>query len=144
VIVVDVNLLVYAVVDGFREHDRARLWWEQTLSGSDAVGLAVPVIFGFLRVTTSSRVLAEPIPVADAVERVREWLGRPNVHLLASSERHLRVALDLLDELGTAGNLTTDVQIAAHAIIEDGVVYSNDSDFGRLASVRSRNPLRAQ
>jgi predicted nucleic acid-binding protein len=43
--------------------------------------------------------------------------------------------------VGTAGNLTTDAQIAALAIEHRGVVYSNDSDFSRFADVKVVNPL---
>lgn len=48
-IVPDLNLLLYAVFDGFLEHPRARRWWEETLSGREAVGLAGLVLFSCLR-----------------------------------------------------------------------------------------------
>jgi predicted nucleic acid-binding protein len=54
----------------------------------------------------------------------------------------LELAFGLLKNLGTGGNLTTDVQIAAHALEHNGEVYSNDQDFGRLDGVRWVNPLR--
>lgn len=52
------------------------------------------------------------------------------------------VDLGLLDEVGSAGNLTTDAQIAASALEHDAVVASNDADFARFPGVRWTNPLR--
>ena len=73
---------------------------------------------------------------------VRDWLDRPNVSFLAPGPHYLEIALGLLDHLGTAGDLTTDVQIAASAIEHEGVVHSHDSDFGRLPQLRWVDPLR--
>jgi predicted nucleic acid-binding protein len=56
-IVVDVNLLLYAVISGFPQHEPARSWWEETLNGSQEVGLTSPAVFGFLRIATNPRVL---------------------------------------------------------------------------------------
>jgi predicted nucleic acid-binding protein len=47
-----------------------------------------------------------------------------------------------LRELGAAGNLTTDVQLAALAIEEQDELHSNDTDFARLPRLRWVNPLR--
>lgn len=48
----------------------------------------------------------------------------------------------LLREIGTGGNLTTNVQIAAHAVESNGEVFSNDGDFGRFDGLRWTNPLK--
>jgi hypothetical protein len=142
-IVPDVNLLLYAVVTGFPQHQAARAWFEAALNGSAPVGLTSPAIFGFLRLVTNARVLESPLPVDRATGHVREWLARPVVEFLGPGPRHLENAFGLLDGIGTAGNLTTDVQLAAYAIEVDGEVHSNDADFGRFPQVRWVNPLAA-
>ena len=48
----------------------------------------------------------------------------------------------MLRQLGTAANLTTDVQLAAFAIEHQGEVHSTDTDFGRFPGLRWRNPLQ--
>jgi len=140
-IVVDVNLLLYAVISGFRQHDAARDWWEETLSGPAEVGLSSPAIFGFIRVSTNPRILTSPLPVKAAVGHVTGWLDQPNVSFLAPGPRHLDIAFDLLHGMGTAGNLTTDVQLAALAIEHNADLCSNDNDFGRFPALRWVNPL---
>ncbi len=142
-IVPDVNLLLYAEIDAHPLHAEARRWWEGALNGERQVGLAPVSVFGFLRLGTNRRVFTEPLAVEDAVGRVERWLERPNVTALVPGRGHLEAAFRLLRQLGTAANLTTDVQIAAHAIEVNGEVHSNDGDFARFEGLRWVNPLRA-
>jgi uncharacterized protein len=141
-IIVDVNLLLYAVISGFPQHDNARTWWEDVLNSATTVGLTSPAVFGFLRIATNPRVLESPLPIETAARYLREWLERPNVEFVTAGPRHLDIALDLLARAGTAGNLTTDAQLAAFAIECDADMYSNDNDFGRFPAVKWVNPLR--
>lgn len=140
-IVVDINLLLYAVVTGFAQHAAARTWWERALSDTTEVGLPSVTIFGFLRLATSSRVLSSPLPVEAAIGYVQEWLSRPQSRFLQPGPRHLAIAFDLLRGVGTAGNLTTDIQLAALAIEHQAELHSNDTDFGRFSGLRWVNPL---
>jgi toxin-antitoxin system PIN domain toxin len=143
VIVPDINLLLYAEIDAHPSHATARRWWEETLSSDRQVGLAPVCLFGFLRLSTNRRVYVDPLPVNNAIARVETWLERPNVTVLVPGREHVQIAFRLLRALGTAANLTTDVQIAAHAIEVNGEVHSNDSDFARFDGLRWVNPLRA-
>ncbi len=140
-IIPDVNVLLYAVVSGFVQHDRARAWWQDSLNGSVRIGLAQPALFGFLRIATSSRILTSPLPVPKALAYIRDWLALPNMELLVPGRVHLEIALRLLERAGTAGNLSTDAQLAAHALELDATLCSNDTDFGRFPGLRWMNPL---
>lgn len=140
-IVPDINLLLYAEIDAFPQHARARRWWEGVMNGKRQVGLAPVCLFGFLRIATNRRVLTDPLPVEDAIKRVQRWLERPHVVFLVPGSRHLETAFRLLRSVGAGGNLTTDVQIAAHAVEYNGEVFSNDPDFGRFEGIRWVNPL---
>lgn len=108
--------------------------------GTDRPDLAG--LFGFLRVSTNARVLESPLAVRDAVGHVCDWSAQPSVTFPASGANHLDIALGLVEEVGTAGNLTTDVQLAAVAIDQQAELHSNDTDFGRFAALRWVNPLR--
>lgn len=138
----DVNLLLYAEVLAFPQHVRARAWWEGLLSGDREVAIALPVVFGFVRLATSPRVLDIPMAVDVALDRVLGWLGLPHVHLATPGPRHLEIAFSLLRLAGAATNLTTDAQLAALAIEHQGEVHSNDTDFGRFPRLRWVNPIR--
>lgn len=141
-IIPDVNLLLYATVTGFPQHEPARAWLEDALNGSTLVGLTSPAIFGYIRIATNGRVLTSAMPVTDATDRVRLWLAQPNVRFVVPGPGHLEIAFGLLEAIGAAANLTTDAQLAAHAIEQDADLCSNDTDFGRFPGLRWTDPLR--
>ena len=140
-IVPDVNLLLYAHVDAFAEHPQARRWWEGLMNGSTEVGIGTPALFGFVRLVTNRRVFEPAMAVEDALACVEGWWTRPHVRVLHPGPRHLEIAFGLLRRLGAAANLTTDTQLAALAIENQGALHSNDSDFGRFPQLRWVNPF---
>jgi uncharacterized protein len=141
VIIPDVNLLLYAIIDAFPQHETARPWWEETMNSNELIGLADPAIFGFLRISTNPRLVKPPLPVEEAAGVVEGWLAEPNVRWAVPGLRHHALAVNFLRSVGTGGNLTTDVQLAAIAVENDATIYSNDSDFARFETVRWINPL---
>jgi toxin-antitoxin system PIN domain toxin len=140
-IVVDVNMLLYATISSFPQHAAAHVWFESVLNGDEQVLLPAVSIFGFVRIGTNPRIFERPLAVGEALDVVQTWLDQPHVHFLAPGTRHLEIAFELLRALGAARNLTTDVQLAAHAIENQATLYSNDSDFARFAGLRWQNPL---
>ena len=140
-IVVDVNLLLYATFMPFAQHEAARAWFEKALNGHDQMLLPGVSVFGFVRIATNPRVFEKPLRIEEALSAVESWLGQPHVHFLVPGPRHLEIAFGLLRELGAARNLTTDVQLAAHAIENQATLCSNDSDFARFPGLRWANPL---
>lgn len=140
-ILVDLNLLLYAINEDAPRHRSAKAWWEACLSGETPVGLAWLVVLGFLRVTTHPRVMPSPLSAREAVSVVDDWLQQPMVRLVEPSERHWEILTTLLDELGTAGNLTSDAHLAALAIEHGARLCSTDNDFSRFEHLRWENPL---
>jgi toxin-antitoxin system PIN domain toxin len=140
-IVPDLNLLLYAHFDGFPQHERARAWWEGCMNGREPVGLAPPVVFGFVRLATSRKVFRPPMEVSAALGVVEGWVARSHVQLLVAGPRHVELAFSLLRALGTAANLTTDAQIAAFALEHQALLCSNDSDFSRFSGLKYQNPI---
>jgi uncharacterized protein len=74
VILPDVNVLVHAHNIDSAAHQRARHWWDACLAGPEGVGLAWATLLGFIRITTSPRIVARPLPVADVTARIQSWL----------------------------------------------------------------------
>lgn len=137
----DINLLLHAYDESSVLHPRAKEWCERVMTGPSPVILLPVVVFGFLRISTNPRVYIEPLAVAEASLHVRSWLARRHVQLHDMLPEDAETALSLLEEAGTAGNLTTDAQIAAVAIRLDAEIHTTDLDFGRFPRVRSLNPL---
>ena len=142
-IVPDVNLLLYAYDAASPLHSRATSWWQACLTGTEPVGLTHVVMFGFVRVSTSARVFRRPLAASEAAGHVRAWLEQPVTEVLVPGSSHTGHVLNLIDTLGTAGNLVTDAQIAAIAIEHGAVVHTSDADFTRFPGVRWLNPVAA-
>ena len=140
-ILVDANLLIYAIDRDSPHHPEARKWVEGALSGADTVGLAWGVILAFLRLTTRPGILRRPMSGDAALDYVDEWLSLPAVEIVLPGERHWPVFRNLLKIAGTAGNLTSDAHLAALAIERGATVFSTDSDFARFPGLRHVNPL---
>ncbi|MDE0223232.1 MAG: PIN domain-containing protein [Spirochaetaceae bacterium] len=143
-IVPDVNLILYAYDQDGPFHRESAEWWSRCLNGAEAVGLAPVVVFGFIRLSTSPRIYAEPLSLEECAGIVRSWLPVPATTLLEHDAGDIDVALDLLDSAGAGGNLTTDAQIGALALRYRATVHTADTDFSRLREVRWRNPLTGQ
>jgi hypothetical protein len=141
VILVDVNLLIYAVDSDSPQHARARRWLEETLSSDTWVALPWVVIVAFLRITTRAGILQNPLPSEDALAYVDSWLRQPYVSALAPGDGHWSILSSLLRSSGTAGNLTTDAHLAALALEHGCTIASADNDFRRFSGVTHINPV---
>ena len=141
-IVPDVNLLLYAYDESSPFHEPAKAWCEVVMSGPSPLTLLPAVVFGFVRIATHPRVFKDPLSVSEAADHVRSWLAIRHVQLHEMLPEDVACALGLLDAAGTAGNLTSDAQIAAVALRLDAEVHTADLDFGRFPKVRFLNPLR--
>jgi toxin-antitoxin system PIN domain toxin len=142
-ILVDANLLLYAVNLDLPQNARARAWLEEVLSGNESVGLPWVVILAFLRLTTNARVFDRPLTVEQSLAYIEEWLSQPVATAVVPGKSHWRILSSLLSASGTGGNLTTDAHIAALAIEYGCTLYSTDNDFKRFSGVRHVNPLLA-
>jgi toxin-antitoxin system PIN domain toxin len=137
----DVNLLVYAYNRAAPYHQKAVDWWESSLNGKEPVALPWIVSSGFIRLMTHPRVLENPMAVSSAVACVKEWRACPVVLTIEPGRRFDALFFDYLEQMGTAGNLTSDAYLAALAVEHQAELHSSDNDFHRFSGLRWRNPL---
>lgn len=140
-IIPDINLLLYAYDSSSPYHSKAANWWKSCLSGTEDIGLLHVVTFGFVRIATNARVFLNPMTPNEATGHVRTWIERPQVQILTPGPDYFQHVFQLLEDLGTAGNLVSDAQIAALAIEYDAELYTADADFVRFQSLRWVNPI---
>ena len=133
---VDTNILVYAVDSDSRYHKQSSRWIEDTLVTESGMALAWLGLVGFVRLATRKGILNKPLPVADALAMVQDWLGHPNSHILHPGERHADIFARLLLVAGAAGNLTNDAHLAALAIEHNAEMVSFDRDFKRFSGLK--------
>ena len=138
----DVNLLLYAVDESSPNHEPARRWLEESLSGAETFALSWSVLLAFVRLGTNPRVFASPLGLGEALDLVEAWLAQPCTTVVHPTDRHAALLRELLGPLGAAGNLTTDAHLAALAIEHGAELYSADADFDRFPRLRWINPLK--
>jgi uncharacterized protein len=143
VILVDANVLIYAIDEDSSRHREAKAWLEKTLSGREAVGLAWAAVLAFLRLTTRTGISANPLSIEEALDVLEEWLDHPNVSILNPGPRHAHILRSLLLSTGSAGKLTTDAHLAALAIEHGAQLCSFDHDFARFPGLKWIGPLTA-
>lgn len=138
---VDANVLIYAVNEVDPKHEASRSWLDHALGGSEAVGFTWLVLLAFLRLSTRVGLFPDPLPVEEALARVREWTDQPPSVVLEPTPRHLELVAGLLLDAGTGGNLVSDAHLAALALEYDATVVSYDSDFSRFTGLRWHQPV---
>ncbi len=62
------------------------------------------------------------------------------VEILAPGEHHANILFEPIENVGVAGNLTSDAHLAAIAIEYQAELVSTDTDFGRLRGLLWFNP----
>jgi uncharacterized protein len=132
---VDTNVLVYSVNTASRQHTAARAWLKNALA--DPAGIAMPWVslLGFLRISTRTGILAQPLAPDDALALMNIWLRMPHTRVPEPTERHAALIGRLLLGAGMAGNLVNDAHLAALALEHGATVASFDRDFTRFAGV---------
>ena len=140
-ILVDVNVLVYAHRRDALEHARFREWLESIVNGERAYGMSDLVLSGFLRIVTHPRVFQEPTTPATALAFASEVRARPNCVSVTPGPRHWEIFTGLVGESGAKGNLVPDAYLAALAIESGSDFVTTDRDFARFKSLRWRHPF---
>lgn len=130
--IVDANVLLYAVNRQSPQHDSAHGWLTEALSGRESIGLPWVSLLAFIRISTNPRVFPHALPVAEACAVVESWSGAPAAVPVHPTSRHASLLRGLLQQAGTAGNLTTDAHLAALALEHGATVVTFDRDFERF------------
>lgn len=139
-ILLDANLLLYAVVEEMPEHDRAREWLERALGAGSRVGMPWASLLAFVRIASNPRVFQQAPSIADAWRIVETWLRHDAVWTPTTTERHPAVLARMLEVVDRSA-LVPDAHLAALAIEHGLTLFSCDRDFARFPGLHWENPL---
>jgi toxin-antitoxin system PIN domain toxin len=138
----DANLLLYAVHKGAEQHETATQWLTEQLNGPRRVGLPWQSLAAFLRIATHPRAFEHPLTPAMAWERVSDWLAAPAAWIPEPGPHQERILRELITTHNVSGNLIPDTMLAALAIEHGLTLCSTDTDFARFRrDLRWENPL---
>ncbi len=142
-ILIDTNLLLYAIIEDYPQHKRTRHWLDEQFAGSGRVGLPWHSLLGCIRLASNRKIYAGG-PSADEVwQVVRKWLALDNVWVPLPTERHA----ELIDGFFSTSNVRSDdvmdIHLAALAIEHGLTLCSADNGFSRYRNLRWLNPLES-
>ena len=138
---VDANILLFAVDARSPFHARAEQWLTGQLNGVRRVGLPWLSLAAFVRISTHPNASAEPLTPSEAWQHVEDWLGCDTTWVPHPTEQHAQVLGGLITKYSVRGNLVTDAQLAALAVEHGLTLYSTDTDFARFEELTWVDPL---
>jgi uncharacterized protein len=141
VILIDVNILVYAHRADSPHHEPMRKWLEDIINGDQAYGISDLVLSGFLRIVTHRRVFDPPSKMEDALRFCAEIREQPHCVRIMPGPRHWDIFTGLCKITGAKGNLVPDAYLAALALESGSEWITSDRDYSRFPKLRWRHPV---
>lgn len=138
---VDANILLYAVDTSSPFNDRARDWLESALNGPRRVAIPWACFLAFVRIGTHPRALDRPMTPGEAWSFVEDWLAAPSIWIPAPGRGYAEILGRLVRDLDLRGPLVADAALAALCLEHGLAVVSADSDFARFTGLEWINPV---
>lgn len=140
-LLIDVNVLVYACRQDVPDHDRYAAWLEELIHGDEPYGIADLVLSGVLRIVTHPTIFAVPSSLAEALDFAEQVRGRPHCVSISPGPRHWQIFTRLCRTARVRGNSVPDAYLAALAIESGSEWITTDRGFARFPGLRWRHPL---
>jgi toxin-antitoxin system PIN domain toxin len=140
-ILMDVNVLVYAHRADSVHHAPMKKWVEDVINGDQAYGISDLALSGFLRIVTHPAVFDPPSPLEDALQFCAEIREQPHCVHIAPGPRHWEIFTELCKTARVKGNLVPDAYFAALALESGSEWITTDRDYSRFLKLRWRYPI---
>lgn len=110
----DTNVLVYAHIPAFPEHEPVRRFLTGQLDSEEVTLVVTPaVLHEFVHVVTDARRFEPPLTMAEALAVARLYIGRSNVECVAADEGAVEQAFYLLERHALGRKRIADTLFAA-------------------------------
>ncbi|BCI79419.1 ribonuclease VapC25 [Mycolicibacterium sp. TY66] len=140
-LLVDVNIWVYAIRSDSAQHGTYREWVEEALTGSEPVGVSELVLSGVMRLITNHRIFSQPSSTAEALDACRAIRSAPSAISLRPGPRHWSIFEKLCTTVGAKANVVPDAYHAALAIEHGATWVTTDRAFARFPGLKWRLPF---
>ena len=138
---VDANLLLYAVDRASVHHMHAQRWLDAALKDKRRVALPWQSLGTFVRIITNPRSSTNPLSAEQAWTCVKRWLDAEPTWIPPATERTAAILGELIVTHNVTANLVPDAMLAALAIENGLTIMSADTDVARFSEARWENPL---
>jgi len=141
-ILMDVNVLVYAHREDVKDHKAYRDWLESVVNSNIAYGYSELVLSGFMRVVTHPKVFEKPSSPEVAIAFAQQIRSAGHAVCLAPGRGHWDLFLQCVQSISVTGNDIPDAYHAALALEWDCEWVTTDKGFRRFKGLRVRHPLK--
>lgn len=140
-ILLDVNVLVYAHRRDRPEHRDINPWLGEVVNSESPFGVPGVVLSGFIRIVTHPQTFARPSSLDEALAFTATIRGARNHVDVTPGPRHWERFVELCRATGARGNRVPDAYLAALAIDTGSEWLTADRGFARFPGLRWRHPL---
>jgi len=140
-LLLDVNVCIYAIRKDSPDHTGYRHWVNDALNGDEPVGISDLVLSGVIRIITNHRIFHQPSTTQQALESCHALRSAPAAVPLQPGQRHWEIFGSLCRQTNAKGNAVPDAYHAALAIENCATWITTDRGFSRFPGLRWRNPL---
>ncbi len=140
-LLLDVNVCVYAFRRESGGYEDWKHWLEQALRGPEPVGLPEQVLASVLRLVTNHRIYTNPSTPEAALSFCDALLDAPAAMPVRPGERHWEIFHGLVSQHRLRGDDIPDAYLAALALEQGATWVSADRGFARYEGLRLLNPL---
>jgi toxin-antitoxin system PIN domain toxin len=141
-ILLDVNVLVYAFREDSPEHTAYATWLSEQINSSAPYGYSEIVLSGFLRIVTHPRIYNPPSRIEKALLFAQQLIDQENAVPIRPGSRHWHIFSRLCRHANAKGNLIPDAFLAALAIESGCTFITTDRDFARFPNLKWEHPLQ--
>jgi toxin-antitoxin system PIN domain toxin len=141
-ILIDVNVLLYAFRADAERHKYFRQWLLDTISAVEPFGMSDQVLSVVIRIATHPRIFVHPSRLAEATAFTNAVREQTNCVRVQPGERHWEIFNALCRKADARGNLITDAWFAALAIEHNCEWITTDRDYARFPDLKWRHPLK--
>lgn len=137
-VLLDTNVLVYAIDEDSPHHGPSRAVLERAANGEGVYCLSSQILAEFFAVITNPRRVKSPRAAVEAVEIIEAFPAMPGITLLATGPETAPRLLSMVRAAPVTGAKVFDLQLAATAL-EAGVsnIHTfNTAHFERIAGMR--------
>jgi toxin-antitoxin system PIN domain toxin len=140
-VLLDVNILVYAFRRDSPGHVDFKQWLNDLTNGLEPFGVADVVLSAFVRITTHPKIFRDPSSATEAFHFVDELQQAPGFVRTNPLARHWEIFRHLCELTDARGSIVSDGYLAALAIETDSELVSADRGLGRWPGLKWRHPL---
>lgn len=140
-LLLDVNICIYAMRRDAPEHAAVSDWLTPLLTAAEPVGISDLVLASLVRITTNHRVYAEPSTPAQAMDFCTALRDAPAAVPVRSGPRHWSIFDRLVSLTRARANDVSDAYLAALALEQGATWITRDQGFARFPGLRTFDPL---